>query len=183
MSPFKGSRWGGQGKWIEEERNRSSVKIQCQTASTSFLPANLTLFNEKHELNCCFDDFSIFFPLRWTWKPNGIYSFATLQEKALGQKWIMSSSPGVSQQVMLIRRADSKLACYLPRVVLSPLGWLAGVCILLTCPPHSTDKLLLSKGFWSKGKEEKNLEYSKQFIIFCLFVHLWYKGFTCCLGE
>lgn len=67
----------------------------------------------------------------------------------------MSSSPGVSQQVMLIRRAYSKLACYLPRVVLSPLGWLAGFCILLTCPPHGTDELLLSKGPWGKGRGEK----------------------------
>lgn len=100
----------GRSNAIEEERNRSSVKILCQTASTSFLPANLTLFNEKHELNCCFDDLSHFFPLRWTWKPYGIYSFAALQEQALGQTWIMSSSPGVSQQVMLVSKADSKLA-------------------------------------------------------------------------
>lgn len=37
------------------------MKILCQTTSPSFLPPNLTLFNEMCELSCCFDDLSTFF--------------------------------------------------------------------------------------------------------------------------
>lgn len=62
----------------------------------------------------------------------GIYSLAILQGKAEGQKQIiMSSSPeSVNKGCSL-----GKLAYYLPRVVLHPRGWLAGVCIFPTCPP------------------------------------------------
>lgn len=95
-----------------------------------------------------------FFLLRWTRKPYGIHSSA-IPEKASGQKCITSASPLVCQQVMLIRKAGSKLPCHLPRVKLRPLGQLAGVGVLPAGPPHGTGKLLQTKGFWSKGEGKK----------------------------
>lgn len=50
----------GRGKAL-----RKKEEIECENSVPnslhSFLPAKLTLFNEKHELNCRFDDLSTSF--------------------------------------------------------------------------------------------------------------------------
>lgn len=106
----------------------------------------------------------------------GLHSLAIQPEKALGQTWIMSSSPPVSQQVMLIRKDDSELPCA-PQCGIVPTR-LAGREVSAYFPrahPRAQGKLRQSQGFRDKG-DGKNIKYSKQFIIPCLFILLWYRG-------
>ena len=66
----------------------------------------------------------------------------------------MSSSPPVSQQAMLIRKGDSELPCPSLELRCTPqAGW--QVSTLPTCPPHSTGKLLQTRGFEDKGERKK----------------------------
>lgn len=62
MSLFKGSRWAGQGVMDGGRKEEIKCENSLPNSLISFLPANLTLFNEKGELKCCFDDLSTFFP-------------------------------------------------------------------------------------------------------------------------
>lgn len=83
--------------------------------------------------------------------------------------------------MMLIREADSNLACYLLRVVVRPLGSLAGVCIL---PTPGDRQAAAQQGILAGAKEKGNNpeKYSEPSIPGS-FVHLGYRGVPCCLGR
>lgn len=89
---------------MKEERNRLRVKIPLPNSLISFLPANLTLFNEKGELKRCFDDLSTSFSTEVNMVEAAGPLLLCNQEKAPGPNMNNEPSPPVSQQAMPYRK-------------------------------------------------------------------------------
>lgn len=107
-----------------------------------------------------------------------LYSFAVLPEKALGQKWTMGSSPGVSQQVMLISKADSERPS--PPSSSTARTRLAGRCLHTSHAPTPWHRRAAAEQgiLGQRGRGKKSNEVFKTThhpLLVCL---LWCRGFT-----